>query len=99
MGKQQIQADASQVKKENMLAVEIKADTIEAKKTNAVAKLATKWRDRKPVIITQELTEDEIDTICANRYVPDDLMQSIRTEASRAWSRFNDMPYDNAATR
>lgn len=95
MDKAQVEADAGQVKKDNKVAADIDAVTVEAKKTNTVAKTITKWRDRPPVIIPQELTDDEINTICNNHFAPDDVVQSLRSEATRAWARFNDMPHDS----
>ncbi len=94
LDKEQAHADSEQIKKDNKVAADITADTVEAKKSNTVAKTVIKWRDRPPVVIPQELTEDEINTICNNHFAPDDIVQSLRAEAARARGRFSDVPDD-----
>ena len=94
MDKAQVEADAGQIKKDNKVAADIDAVTVEAKKSNTVTKTVIKWRDRPPVVIPQELTEDEINTICNNHFAPDDIVQSLRAEAARARGRFSDVPDD-----
>ena len=88
--KAQIEADTKQVKKDDKTASQIEYKTTEALKTNTVTKVVTKWRT-KPVTVPRDLTDEEIDNLCANRAVPADIMQSIRSEAARAWARFNDL--------
>ena len=94
MDKEQAHANAEQIEQDNETAADITAVTVAAKQTNTVAKTITKWRDRPPVVITQELTADEINTVCNNHFAPADIVQSLRAEARRAWARFNDLPDD-----
>ena len=91
MDRAQIEADAEQVEDDNELAVEIDNETIEAKQNNTVAVEVVKWRDRPPVKIPVELTDNEIDTMCTNRVVPSNIVRAIRSEATKARRRFNDL--------
>ncbi len=94
MDKKQVQADVSQIKKDTKKAAVIDAVTVKAKKENTVSKTITKWRNRPPVIIQQELTNDEINILCNNHFAPDDIVQSLRSEATKARRRFNNMSND-----
>lgn len=90
---EQAEADNRQIEEDNELAGDITEETVEAKAGNTVTATIVKWRDRPPIKIPVELTDDEIDTICVNRNVPDDIMQSIRSEAAKARQRFNNLQF------
>lgn len=86
----QVEADVAQVVEDNKDAEEIAADTVILKETNTVTKVVTKWKN-KIVKIPRDLTNEEIDTLCANTYVPDDIMQSIRHEVAEARKRLSNL--------
>lgn len=88
---EQMEADIEQVTDDNELAAVFDKETIEAKQVNTVTTTIVKWKDKPPVVIPRELTDNEIDTICVNRHVPGDIVQSIRSEAAKAWARFNNL--------
>lgn len=88
---EQMEADNEQVEDDNELAADITEETVEAKQDNTVTTTVVNWKNKPPVVIPRELTDNEIDTICINRNVPSDVMQSVRSEAAKAWARFNDL--------
>ena len=90
---QQEKADQKQIKKDNKAAVVIEKETeiIYKDVEIEVEKVITKYKDRF-IEVPSELTDEDIDTLCYNRYVPADVMQSVRSTFSRAWSRVDDDP-------
>ena len=97
--KNQAEADADQIKDDNKTAAKIDVETIEAKRDNVVSKEIIKWKNKPPVQIPRELTADEIHSICNNYYLPVNVMQSIRIEATKARDRINDVQDNNAPGR
>lgn len=95
--KQQAEADARQLRKDDKKAAAITRDTEKAKRDNEVANETAKYRNVY-IEVPKELTEDEIHGICINHVLPDDLMQSIRAEAAKARQRIDDLYNDNAAS-
>lgn len=94
--KQLAEANARQLQKDDRTAAKISRKTEKAKRDNEVAETIIEYRD-KIVEVPLELTKDEIHNICINLYLPDDIMQSIRSEARKAWKRINGVQYDDAA--
>ena len=94
--KEQAEADAHQLTKDDKKAAKISRETEVAKRNNEVIKTVVQYRD-KIVEIPTELTQDEIHTICINQLLPDHIMQSIRTEAAKARGRIDDVYNDDAA--
>lgn len=95
--KELAEADAHQLKKDDKKAAKISHETEIAKRDNKVIKTIVQYRD-KIVKIPTELTQDEIHTICINQLLPDNVMQSIRTEATKARNRIDDVYNDDAAS-
>ena len=88
---EQLEADNRQVDDDNELGADITEETVEAKQINTVTTTVGNWKNKPPVVIPRELSDNEIDSICINRNVPFDVMQSIRSEATKARARFNDL--------
>jgi hypothetical protein len=94
--KEQAEADARQLKKDDKKAATIARDTEKAKRDNTVTGEIVKYKNIY-VEVPKELTEDEIHGICINHYLPDHIMQSIRAEAAKARQRIDNLYNDNAA--
>lgn len=88
LDKKQTKSDVVQVKKDNKDAAIIESDTDEIKATNTTPEVIIKYRT-KEVKVPVELTDEEIDTLCINRYAPSDVMQSLESTFASAWGRFN----------
>lgn len=86
----QMKADDKQIKKDNVVAEDIQKETTELKEKNEVVKVTTIYRN-KEVKVPRDLTNEEISILCSNTLVPNDIVQSIRSEASRTWERINKM--------
>lgn len=77
------EADNKEAKKIEKVTKEHKADTT---LKDTVAKHTS-----KPEVTCPEVTDEEIESMCADRYVPDDIVQSLRYEIERAWGRSDQM--------
>ena len=73
---------------DNNKAKEIQRKTDEFEGDKALAKVVVKYKEKK-VRYCPEATNEEIDTMCANRYVPADIMRPILDQINRARGRVN----------
>ncbi len=75
-------------KDDNDAAKDIEDETKTQKSDKTVKVIITKYV-KQPAKKCKELNDEEIEAMCTTRYMPDDILQSFRQQADRAWGRFN----------
>lgn len=73
---------------DNEQAKVIEKETVN-EKSDETLKVTVKKHVDKPVKECKELSDEEIESMCTSRYMPDDILRDFRYKANRAWRRFN----------
>ncbi len=86
----QFKADREQVADDNELGAEISTETAALIESSPVTKIVIKYKD-KIIKVPQEFTDEEIDTLCVNQYMPSDILQLVRNQIARARQRIDNV--------
>lgn len=90
MDSKQKTADSKQIVADNQKGAEIAKKTAEMKDSSPVAASVIKYRT-KTIKVPRDLTDEEIDNLCTNRYIPTDLLQLVRHQIAAARERIDNV--------